>query len=53
MQLRMHGSKFRVTEVSESGSVPQLLAFNETSSQVFLLDGEGDGIVLAYAILLQ
>jgi hypothetical protein len=32
--------RFRVTEVSESGSVPWLLATNETSSPVFLLDGE-------------
>ena len=31
---------FRVTEVSESGSVPWLLAINETSSPIFLLDGE-------------
>ena len=27
--------RFRVTEVSESGSVPWLLAINETSSPVF------------------
>jgi hypothetical protein len=32
--------QFRVTEVSQSGSVPWLLAINETSSPVFLLDGE-------------
>jgi hypothetical protein len=32
--------QFRITEVSESGSVPQLLAINDTGSQVFLLDGE-------------
>jgi hypothetical protein len=31
---------FRVTEVSESGTVPRLLAINETSSPVLLLDGE-------------
>lgn len=31
---------FRITEVSESGSVPSLLAINETSSSVLLLDGE-------------
>jgi hypothetical protein len=32
--------QFRITEVSEGGSVPQLLAINDTGSQVFLLDGE-------------
>jgi hypothetical protein len=32
--------RFRITEVSEGGSVPQLLAINDTGSQVFLLDGE-------------
>jgi hypothetical protein len=31
---------FRISEVSESGTVPRLLATNETSSPVFLLDGE-------------
>lgn len=31
---------FRITEVSESGAVPRLLAINETKSAVFLLDGE-------------
>src|SRR5262245_33633268 len=31
---------FRITEVSEGGSVPQLRAFNETTTPVFLLDGE-------------
>ena len=33
-------NQFRITEVSEYGSVPQLLAINDTSSPVFLLDGE-------------
>lgn len=32
--------RFRISEVSESGAVPRLLAANETSSHVFLLDGE-------------
>jgi hypothetical protein len=32
--------RFRITEVSESGTVPHLLALNETGSPVFLLDGE-------------
>ena len=32
--------RFRVTEVSEGGSVPQLLAINGTDDPVFLLDGE-------------
>lgn len=32
--------RFRITEVSESGSVPRLLAINETDRPVFLLDGE-------------
>jgi hypothetical protein len=32
--------RFRITEVSEGGSVPRLLAINDTSSPVFLLDGE-------------
>jgi hypothetical protein len=32
--------QFRITEVSESGSVPRLLAINESSSPIFLLDGE-------------
>lgn len=32
--------RFRVTEVSEHGAVPQLLATNDTNSPVFLLDGE-------------
>jgi hypothetical protein len=32
--------RFRITEVSESGSVPRLLATNDTSAAVFLLDGE-------------
>ncbi len=32
--------QFRVTEVSESGSVPELLAFNDTEKPVLLLDGE-------------
>jgi hypothetical protein len=32
--------QFRIAEVSESGSVPQLLAVNHNDSQVFLLDGE-------------
>jgi hypothetical protein len=31
---------FRITEVSESGSVPQLLAINDTGRPVLLLDGE-------------
>jgi hypothetical protein len=31
---------FRVTEVSEIGSVPKLLAINDTDSPVLLLDGE-------------
>jgi ARG/rhodanese/phosphatase superfamily protein len=31
---------FRITEVSESGMVPQLRAINETATPVFLLDGE-------------
>jgi hypothetical protein len=31
---------FRVTEVSDGGTVPRLLAINETSSPVLLLDGE-------------
>jgi len=32
--------RFRVTEVSDGGSVPRLRAINDTDSQVFLLDGE-------------
>jgi hypothetical protein len=32
--------RFRITEVSESGSVPRLLAINDNSDAVFLLDGE-------------
>jgi hypothetical protein len=32
--------RFRITEVSESGSVPRLLAINDDSMPVFLLDGE-------------
>ena len=32
--------RFRITEVSESGSVPRLLAINDNSRPVFLLDGE-------------
>jgi hypothetical protein len=32
--------RFRIIEVSASGSVPQLLAINDNSSPVFLLDGE-------------
>jgi hypothetical protein len=32
--------QFRITEISESGAVPRLLAINESSSYVFLLDGE-------------
>ena len=32
--------RFRITEVSEAGTVPRLLALNETGNQVFLLDGE-------------
>jgi hypothetical protein len=32
--------QFRITEVSENGTVPRLLAINDNSSQVFLLDGE-------------
>ena len=32
--------QFRITEVSESGSVPRLLAINDNSSPIFLLDGE-------------
>jgi hypothetical protein len=32
--------RFPITEVSEAGLVPQLLAINDTGSQVFLLDGE-------------
>jgi len=31
---------FRITEVSEGGSVPRLRAFNESATPVFLLDGE-------------
>src|SRR5262245_18089586 len=31
---------FRITEVSASGTVPQLRAVNETATPVFLLDGE-------------
>jgi ARG and Rhodanese-Phosphatase-superfamily-associated Protein domain len=31
---------FRITEVSEGGTVPQLRALNETEAAVFLLDGE-------------
>jgi hypothetical protein len=31
---------FRITEVSEAGTVPHLLAINETTSPVLLLDGE-------------
>jgi hypothetical protein len=31
---------FRITEVSEGGHVPRLLAYNETDSPVLLLDGE-------------
>src|SRR5215475_9945540 len=31
---------FRITEVSEGGAVPRLLAINEGSSPVLLLDGE-------------
>jgi hypothetical protein len=33
-------NQFRMTEISEYGSVNQLLAINETGSRVFLLDGE-------------
>jgi hypothetical protein len=32
--------RFRITEVSESGSVPQLLAINDNDGQAFLLDGK-------------
>jgi hypothetical protein len=32
--------RFRITEVSEKGSVPQLLATNDNGAPVFLLDGE-------------
>ncbi|MBO0757879.1 MAG: hypothetical protein J2P54_18695 [Bradyrhizobiaceae bacterium] len=32
--------KFRITEVSESGAVPRLLALNLSDSHIFLLDGE-------------
>jgi hypothetical protein len=32
--------RFRITEISESGSVPRLLAINANSAPVFLLDGE-------------
>jgi hypothetical protein len=32
--------RFRISEVSEGGTVPRLLATNGTSSPVFLLDGE-------------
>jgi len=32
--------RFRITEVSQSGSVPRLLAINDNGSPVFLLDGE-------------
>jgi len=32
--------RFRITEVSESGSVPRLLAINDNGSPVILLDGE-------------
>jgi hypothetical protein len=32
--------RFRISEVSESGAVPRLLAINETPDPVFLLDGE-------------
>jgi hypothetical protein len=31
---------FRITEISEGGSVPRLLAINDNSSPVLLLDGE-------------
>jgi hypothetical protein len=31
---------FRITEVSESGTVPRLRALNETTRPVFLLDGD-------------
>jgi hypothetical protein len=31
---------FRITEVSEGGTVPHLRAINETADRVFLLDGE-------------
>ena len=33
-------ASFRITEVSDSGSVPQLLAINDNGSPIFLLDGE-------------
>jgi hypothetical protein len=33
-------TRFRITEVSESGAVPRLLALNWIDSPVFLLDGE-------------
>ena len=33
-------NQFRITETSEHGSVPRLLAINNTGSPVFLLDGE-------------
>ena len=33
-------SQFRITEISEHGSVNQLLAINDIESQIFLLDGE-------------
>ena len=36
----MATGRFRISEVSESGTVPQLLATNDTSNPVFLLDGE-------------
>ena len=33
-------NQFRITEVSESGTVPRLLAINNCSSPILLLDGE-------------
>jgi hypothetical protein len=33
-------NQFRITEISEHGSVNQLLAINDIESQIFLLDGE-------------
>src|SRR5262249_18638312 len=32
--------EFGITEISESGSVPRLLAINDNNAPVFLLDGE-------------
>jgi hypothetical protein len=32
--------RFQITEVSQNGIVPRLLAINDTARTVFLLDGE-------------